>query len=401
MSVEWFKERLSLETSLVHHSHEVKGSRDCIPLFENLCYCLALFRCHTVEKGVEATLLLDRLLAFQNAEGAFPTYIHDYPAISRPLGPFHALLPLHLIKVRYGHVIESRVRTRLNEAHEQLVAYCKRCAAPPLLAERLAAIEGEVAESYQLRSSKEWAHHVLSSQLTEPVQEVSIWHPNLDVYCGAPYDERQYGSRSQKQLIPPQLSPLLVAAPLPQASLQASARIEIDRWVWNIQNGTDHSIAVIEQFSPSRVPKGFHLIRALFENDISFVLPSGNYSYQDGLFTMSEEIPDYRDTMELSFYITRHPDVDITVEGQKATAFRKGERVGIRAGNHRIELKFDSEDDYYGHISYGDRPMQMEGDKFTSFDWRIAIRTVKRVPNSQLRVGLSIATPMACIPLST
>src|SRR3569832_1741282 len=73
--------RQSPQTGFVHHSYEnLERSAETIPVYENFCFALALFRTKTVENVLEAKNLLERLLAFQTAEW-FPLFLHDYPLV--------------------------------------------------------------------------------------------------------------------------------------------------------------------------------------------------------------------------------------------------------------------------------------------------------------------------------
>ena len=73
------RRRLSDQTSFVHLSYETEGAKhDTIPLFENFCYALGLFRSKLTEDIAEGKALLERLFAFE-VEGNFPVYLHEYP----------------------------------------------------------------------------------------------------------------------------------------------------------------------------------------------------------------------------------------------------------------------------------------------------------------------------------
>ncbi|GAB5411889.1 MAG: hypothetical protein ChlgKO_10030 [Chlamydiales bacterium] len=116
------------------------------------------------------------------------------------------------------------------------------------------------------------------------------------------------------------------------------------------------------------------------------------------LFTYSEKVPEGKDDrMEVNIYLDYHPDNSIFVNGKKATAFQMNDRVEIHSGKRKITLEFTpGEGQFFGHISRHNRPSRkVPKNVFESHDWRIAIRTISRPEKTQLKVGLSEATPMA------
>src|SRR5689334_5032749 len=66
------RRRQSLRTRFIH-------DEELIPLYENFCFALALFRQKTAACVTEGKELIIRLLAFQAVDGNFPTYLHDFP----------------------------------------------------------------------------------------------------------------------------------------------------------------------------------------------------------------------------------------------------------------------------------------------------------------------------------
>ncbi|MCH9613605.1 MAG: hypothetical protein SP1CHLAM54_06100 [Chlamydiia bacterium] len=82
------------ETGFVHD-----GVR--IPVFENLCFALALCRSKIAANVLEAKTVLERLIPFFNGEG-FPRFLHNYPKTSRL--PFE--LPLMYLERDFGHLLK-------------------------------------------------------------------------------------------------------------------------------------------------------------------------------------------------------------------------------------------------------------------------------------------------------
>ena len=95
----------SKETGLIHFP-----TRDTIPLYQNFCFCLALFRSLVGDNVQEGKERLSHLLAFQNEEGLFPIYLHEYPKAS----PYaRCSYPLKLIEKHFGHILGDALRQAL------------------------------------------------------------------------------------------------------------------------------------------------------------------------------------------------------------------------------------------------------------------------------------------------
>lgn len=103
------------ETGFLHY--HPNGDHATIPLYENFCYVLALFKTREkeeVEKGID---LLAKLLPFQNEEGLFPVYLHEYPQVKDHVLSFNQLKPLIEI-AKFNAVIPYR--DKLNKAIDRL-----------------------------------------------------------------------------------------------------------------------------------------------------------------------------------------------------------------------------------------------------------------------------------------
>lgn len=119
------RKRQSIHTGFVHHLYQDSDEdvKDTIPIAENLFFVLALLRTKNSEQILEAKNLLERLLFFQNAEGNFPIYIHDYPNCKdRFLGA--QLLPCYFYILSEFHtVLGSDLKKRLEDVIRKLLEY--------------------------------------------------------------------------------------------------------------------------------------------------------------------------------------------------------------------------------------------------------------------------------------
>lgn len=81
-----------------------------IPVFENLCFCLALCRSRIGANVLEAKAILEKLIPFFTNEG-FPRFIHSYPKASTL--PFE--LPLMYLERDFGHVLKLDLNRLLHQ----------------------------------------------------------------------------------------------------------------------------------------------------------------------------------------------------------------------------------------------------------------------------------------------
>lgn len=394
-SLEVARARQSSQTGLLHRE-------DLIPLYENLCFALALFRTHIGEQVEEGKELLKHLFGFFS-EG-FPLYLHEYPQRGTPGHQIRCALPLHYLLKRYQHVIEPPLKNDMRQIYETLLS---QEVTSPLYEILQKAMRGEEIPTYTPQFSHEWGLLLLAYQILEEKpswileKALSQWHPELMVYAGEPVQEYQHGkepdltlydlfmaehgqtsSKRMEQLHPIHIQGALVFPFREQKGVTPPNPFQIQA-----QNSTWHA-------------KGFHLMRYLWgnQNQIrSFVCQAGMQLQKNEdllFFTYPEEIPDEKERMELSFFTEYDEDVELFVEGKKQTVFCFGETVEIRTPEKTVKLIFTlekGEGKFMGHLSRGNRPAQLStnGPKdFTSYDWKIGLRSLERT--SETVIGLRV-----------
>jgi hypothetical protein len=123
---------LSPQTGFVHyHPNVLDGqSAQSIPIYENLLYCLALFRTKTHDNIQEAKILFEKLAFFQQLDrdlecfGSFPLYLHEFPFCRDYLQSVKCIAPLYWIYKDYHHVIPETSRAKLKRSLFALVEFC-------------------------------------------------------------------------------------------------------------------------------------------------------------------------------------------------------------------------------------------------------------------------------------
>ncbi|NGX51019.1 MAG: hypothetical protein K1060chlam2_00876 [Chlamydiae bacterium] len=362
------RRRESPRTGLIHFCYDDEDARDLIPLYENICFCLALFRTCIGDNIVEAKEKLTHLLAFDS----LPTYLHDYPKRGMT---YRLYFPLYWILKLYRSVIEEPLRTRLSEVLREIEPFKK-----PIT----------------IRSSKEAASLALHLQLEgkslEPLSP--YWDPNLAIYCGPLIEERQRKNAPETTLFD-----LFMAASIGHFSKRLLKPHPVHMHaalVFPSQCEPKPEI-FLSPYSPSEQHRGFHLFRMIWEgNDDhlhTFVCQEKEHYFTDaGIFTYTEELPDERKSSELSFYCDHHPDLAIRVNGEQATIFHLDDSVTIETPKKRLTLSFkilEGEGRFMGHISRGNRPAQILSKGREAYDWKISIRTIHRT--AKLKLVLQVA----------
>lgn len=120
----------SPQTGFIHYTYNAHEgeAQHCIPLYENVLFCLCLFRSGLIENISEGKIVLDRLLHFQNnrdddSKGNFPVYIHNYPECSDRFLGIILLLPFYRILQLYGRVLGGELKARTETAVRNILLY--------------------------------------------------------------------------------------------------------------------------------------------------------------------------------------------------------------------------------------------------------------------------------------
>ena len=358
----------SAQTDWVHLCYEEERSTDTIPLYENLCFCLALFRSLDKEHFEEGKRRLEQLLSFQLEGGRFPTYMHSYP--KREHLP-RSTLPLQLIEREYGAVLGEDVRSKLQRAVLPLPL-------PPK----------------KITSSKEAALGALLLQYAKRSLDplTLYWDAHLQIYCGPLGDERQRGEEIEPTLFDlfmasgqETFSPRLLK-PHPVhlcASLIFSAPITYVAPSFSLDDGGAAA-------GSTNLGRGFHLFRRVWQEEgalHSFVCQDKSITLHEDLFLYPEEICNERDALELNFYVGRHPIINPRVNGERATLFHLGDRITLTPKLSFTLKLADGEGTFVGRISQGNRPAQTLTRGGEPWDWKISLRTLRRSSKTKVRLS--------------
>jgi hypothetical protein len=386
------RKRLSPQTGFVHLNYDSDElAFHTIPLYENFCYVLGLFRSRLSEDIAEGKALLERLLSFEN-EGNFPVYLHEFPQC-RNRGLSLDLLPIFIhIERQFSSVLGEMLKDKLAKSLARLHKYLEE--------------ESIRFPFHNSQGTVGLAKQLIRLQLEGCMEDLSDhWHRGLAIYIGPQGRELFYG---------PYPAPTLYDLFMAQWSGLFPDRLKNDHPI--------HIQASLVMPFEEPFPERQHEIPYIADSTIYWGNAHKPYSltvdpkkttcsFEEGNFTfkLPEQVPGEGEA-EFGFFLNLDPDHRLTIEGEKATTFRLGETVEIATNGLRsVTLSFvleTGEGDFYGHISRANRPRQAaaRGERrYETYDYYLSLRTVARssLCSVGVRVGLSEASPMACSPLST
>lgn len=345
------QKRQSARTGFVHEE-------EIVPLYENFCFALALFRQKTAESVNQAKALIGRLLAFESA-GNFPLYLHDYPRCHDfYMGLRIAPILIHLLR-DFSSVL-GELKGKIEEALKRILAQ------PPEKASwesRYRACLHLPIEPTPFPSS-DWTEWLITAQLAGQTHFELPYDSHLQL-LKLPIEIQERGeprphpiewlladSQFSPRLLRDHPHQLLSAPLLPMSYTPVDLPCPSFRKYW--QGSTLHSL----------VAKG-----------LVFELPEGVEMGRSDLF-------------EASLFTDISPETEIFVEGKKATSFQLGDRITLQTPALTLHFKMElmeGSGDFFGHIFRANRPSQScKG--YEAYDWQIGLRTLRRSPKGVIQV---------------
>lgn len=370
---------LSPHTKLLHYCYEDEKDRTTIPAYENFCYMLALCHSGSFENALLARTLLRKWVHFE-VKGSFPTYLHEYPEVKdKALGC--RLLPI--------------LRQMRSKFPEDCSALIERIEAnlPKDLPPRLSCLFDKDLK-WQPKSPQEWVDYLIAYQSfdkTEFLDFTALWDPYFAVYLG------DMGQLWQQRGYEPTASMFDLFMGQLHGSFSKRA---LENPILCVRS------ALIKPFHQEVLPsreRSFLLHHGgLFwgskERIHSCVPLHSGFAFNDNHFTYvleDRETPLDDEPEEFSFFISRHPDMKVSVKGEKATIFRLGEEVLFESPHFSFGIIFESiegEGEFIGFIRAANRPHQICPEKrFNAYDWEVGLRTLRRpLKGESCKVGATI-----------
>ena len=330
-------------THFVHHSFEHPDmAESLIPIYENFCFALTLFRTKTADHVLEGKALLERLFAFQTEEG-FPIYLHEYPVVkSRKQGERLAVIAQFLLN-DFSHVLGADLRAKLGALIVPLTPF-------------------------QPKTPEDWAELMVRGGVTD---NITFWDPIAHAYVGAQRHDQGEPAVTLLDLIMGELT-----GQYSQRALKSSPVHLLGSLIYPMH------------LSISSPPKTW---KRKFWGDknktYSALLEASGTIEEDG-DTIVVDLPEKEvsDEMEICYWVSR--EGEIKVNGVRATTFQPGDVIEVQSGNFAMVWK--AEGNFWGHIHMGNRPGQISPNKYEAYDWKIALRTIERTKPARVKIDFRI-----------
>jgi hypothetical protein len=374
------RKRQSARTGFLHLCYAEEAS-DTIPLFENFCFAFALFRKKCVESMLEGRELLEKLLAFQNSEGNFPIYLHDYPKCYDPHMALKIAPILVQIERHFGQGIGAELKAKMAAALNRLMKFSAARTRPPLWEHRFARLTGREA-SFSPTTQEEWFHWMVSEQLV-----------SSNIPQEIPYDlslQAFFGGNETQEKGEPSLAPfewaLAEKEGFSERLLRDHPAVIPSALLFPVE------IPQKEMRPYVLIPEG---VRLLWKGKKlhSFSAPNGKLEGEKILFPLNEPVQmEKGDLFEVALFTDISKETEVTINGKKGTVFQLGDSIEIATPTLKIELCFnlaDGEGQFCGQISFANRPSQT-AKGFEAYDWQIALRTLRRSSNCLIAVSMRI-----------
>ncbi|MBP7074403.1 MAG: hypothetical protein KBA81_03345 [Rhabdochlamydiaceae bacterium] len=343
--------RQSPLTGFVHHSYEnIERASDTIPVYENFCFALALFRTKSVENILEAKTLLERLFAFQTSEG-FPIYLHEFPLVtsvkSRRLEQKLSIVAQFFLR-DFSSVLGDFLRSKL----ESLIRPIDKTEDP--------------------------ADFLIQSQLTgddiEPA--LRLWDPIALCFTGPQKQEKGEPAVTLYDLILGEWGGKMPARALPDHPAHLLAALIYPREV----SVTQPSQSWTRRFWGTGAPTHSALLNA-----------AGMISEEGDILYIDLPEKEVHDEVEVCYFMNRWPGAALT-----STTFQLDEPICIESGGLKFEMIFsliEGEGRFWGHLHLGNRPGQIgckAALKHEAFDRTIALRTIERTKPARIKIAFRL-----------
>lgn len=442
-AMEAFERHLYPETGFVHFDEKkpLEKTPTKISVLHTFLYVVFLYKSHQKDKMCEGERLLEKLLFFQishkDFEGSFPKFIHEYPFPYDKKSLLYILYIFDVLINSYRSVIDKGLFFLLTESFHKLSAFLYRQQWDDSTSRILKYFldkdfKGLLEELDRCENIETFSDLVLLAQCFNDEQRAYFYkkavrylHPNIGVYIGASPRSFSYFGQSEKTLFEVVLSQVFSIGnnnffvsdhTSMMLSLIRPLGLSLSEEDCQKPKLKNHSIYYSDRYFLSSVKKSdttflmnrdinlFKLIvcdksdifSLICEEKIEMLHHQISPSVFEFIFLYPKEVPaDGPNQVELNFFITAHPFLNLFIENTKATIFYLSDTIQIKSNEHVIDLKFSSEEDgrVIGQISKGNRPSHrpLHSDKYKAYDWIISFRTLHRKNDFKLKLSLTLS----------
>ncbi|MBI5273502.1 MAG: hypothetical protein HY860_00420 [Chlamydiales bacterium] len=424
-ATQFFEQYKDPHTKWIHFCAEDPASRSTIPIFENLCYVVALFRLHQLDMIKEAEERLTHILGFQQEGGLFPVYLHLFSREPRYYSSSLLLVPLLLLYRYYYSLFSAAIKEKFSISLKKLLHALNNIQAQdrlPPLAMVMIGIANHIVDGKEISkgifelpsigSSTELSHYFLIFQLLLDTPYEKQFHLFYEVlsqyldskerlYIGPLIKEKYDKGRPITSLLEAvffdrlQESTLLFYTPLinalaikPLIAVQQNSIVYQDyEWCYRVIGKS--RIHLLKHYKvPESVQKneGLHLLRILTENGINLALFPGLFSASatiayDKIEMMFTLLAPSEEEEEIKLFLTKDEQVKVLINNKRASAFSIHDKVSIIMKDVLLSIQFQIEEGsglFFGSLSFGSRPCENSDSPFLGTDWVISVRFTKR-----------------------
>lgn len=376
------RKRQSSRTGFIHYFPGDASLSDTIPIYENFCFALALFRQKTTESVLEGKSLVEKLLAFQLDNGNFPTYLHEFPigwdfhlglkiapVLIHILDKFHTVLPSDY-KDKLQTSLKKAIQKPQNSSWEHRYLAClKKPCDPP-----------------QGNSAQDWFEKIISDQLSNQNSSYSIpYHPKLQTFLGP------HLTQEQGEMQPTAIEYILAEPSGFNSRLRKDHIHQLHSALLFpfTSNQEEHPLPLWQSSPPRILWKG--------EKIHSLYLPQGIWEKNRCIIELPENVEIGRDDLfEVSSFCNISSETSLSINKQKGTVFSFEDLVSIQTPDAKIDLRFSllkGNGSFCGHITRANRPGQIGckgANLYEAYDWHIGLRTLRRQGPCTIQLSIII-----------
>ncbi|HRD55263.1 MAG TPA: hypothetical protein PLC42_02590, partial [Parachlamydiaceae bacterium] len=128
LALAYGEKHLSPQTHYIHLKYHALEDEEqhTIAIVENFLFVLALFQTRMAGNIARGKAHLEKLLFFQQEDGNFPLYLHEYPKGSDYYTAARLLAPIYWILHGFSSVLGDQLRSRLENSLKKLADYCRQ-----------------------------------------------------------------------------------------------------------------------------------------------------------------------------------------------------------------------------------------------------------------------------------
>lgn len=370
-----------------------------IPLLENCVWVLALFRSRLAENVLLGKDLLEKLLEFE-VEGNFPVCLHEYPQCKDRDFSLELLPVFHWLLFSFRSALGDALSLRLECLVGRILshAYKMHRQRPLCLASELRLkswFEPHNIPSWTPESPEEWSSALISDQMAASLHPsycsllaaaAQQWHPQLAVYMGPQDQDHAEPKVTLYDLFMGHYFGLYSRRALQDHRTALLAAL--------VHPFEEERVEIAHPPIPCRVDHPFSLYWGSPEKLHSFVLDAQRAFCTAGdncilVHLPPSTIPEGQDAVELSFFCNLEASSGIRIGGVRATTFQLGDVIALN-DSLRLQIALETgEGRFFGHILRANRPSQKGKNlKFETYDWQIALRTIRRSDDCVLRISI-------------